>query len=256
MIDSRNFPVLRNAPFIWIGYCVLYAPYRMVRLSSVHSHVVACVAGRGRTVIDGKVRQWSPGQVLLGPVGAYHAFEPDGPGPWTIAWIFFDDHISAPALRLREAQLVERDATDFISSVDMLTREALGAAQPAVMEALVTLLNAQARRLVGGEAVDLRLWRLWGEVESDLAHGWTVAELARRASMSEEHLRRLCHRHYQRSPMDHLTHLRLRRAGTTLRSSSEKMEEVARQVGYASVYSFSAAFRRWSGVPPARFRRG
>jgi len=74
--------------------------------------------------------------------------------------------------------------------------------------------------------------------------------------MSEEHLRRLCHKHYQRSPMDHLTHLRLRRAGTMLRSSPEKMEEIAHQAGYESVYSFSAAFRRWSGIPPARFRRG
>ena len=76
------------------------------------------------------------------------------------------------------------------------------------------------------------------------------------ACMSEEHLRRLCHKHYQRSPMDHLTHLRLRRAGTMLRSSPEKMEEIAHQAGYESVYPFSAAFRRWSGIPPARFRRG
>jgi AraC-like DNA-binding protein len=41
-----------------------------------------------------------------------------------------------------------------------------------------------------------------------------------------------------------------------LRSSPDKMEEIAHQAGYASVYSFSAAFRRWSGIPPARFRRG
>jgi len=256
MLDSEHFPVLQNAPFIWVGYSVLYAPYRMVRLRSVHSHVVACVAGRGRTLIGGEVVKWKPGQVLLAPVGVHHAFEPDGVGPWTIAWIFFDDLVAAPALQLRQAELIEADTKDFVSILRMLTREAVGAAQPAMMQALVTLLNIHARRLAGGEAVDLRLWRLWGEVESDLAHDWTVAELARRASMSEEHLRRLCHKHYQRSPADHLTHLRLRRAGTTLRSSPEKMEEIARQVGYASVYSFSAAFRRWSGVPPARFRRG
>ncbi|HTP25753.1 MAG TPA: AraC family transcriptional regulator [Anaeromyxobacteraceae bacterium] len=41
-----------------------------------------------------------------------------------------------------------------------------------------------------------------------------------------------------------------------LRSSPEKIEEIAHQAGYGSVYSFSTAFRRWSGVPPARFRRG
>lgn len=255
-LDSAHVPVLRNAPFIWVGYSVLRAPYRMVRLSSVHSHIIASVSGHGRTLVDGKAVAWKPGQVLLAPVGAHHAFEVDGPGPWTIAWIFFDDLATAPALQMRQPELVDADAGDFVSALCMLIREAAGAAQPAMMEALVTLLNTCARRLAGADPVDLRLWRLWGQVEADLPHGWTVSELARLACMSEEHLRRLCHKHYQRSPMDHLTQLRLRRAGTILRSSPEKLEEIARQAGYASVYSFSTAFRRWSGIPPARYRRG
>jgi transcriptional regulator GlxA family with amidase domain len=123
-----------------------------------------------------------------------------------------------------------------------------------VLAALVTLLDTATRRLAGIEAVDLRLARLWGRVETDLAHAWSVAELTKMTCVSEEHLRRLCHKHYQHSPMEHLTHLRLRRASTMLRASAMKMEEVAQQTGYASVYSFSAAFRRWGGVPPALFR--
>lgn len=256
MLDSEHYPVLRNAPFIWVGQSVLRPPYRIVRLRSVHSHVVASVSGRGRALVDGRMVDWKPGQVLLAPVGAPHAFEIDGAGPWRIAWVFFDDQAESPALRIRQPSLIQADAGDFVSALHMLTREAAGAAEPAVMEALATLLDACARRLAGTDAVDLRLWRLWGQVEADLAQGWTGAGLARLACMSEEHLRRLCHRHYQRSPMDHLTHLRLRRAGTMLRSSPEKMEEIAHQVGYGSVYSFSTAFRRWSGMPPARFRRG
>jgi AraC-like DNA-binding protein len=255
MLDSKDYPILRNAPFIWVGHSVLRSPYRMVRLRSVHSHIIASVAGRGRALVGGKVVEWKPGQVLLAPVGVHHAFESAGPEPWHIAWVFFDDRETAPALRMRQVELVDADAGDFVSVLHMLTREAAAAAQPAVMEALVTLLNTCARRLAGNETVDLRLWRLWVQVETDLAHGWTASELAGLANMSEEHLRRLCHKHYQRSPIDHLTHLRLRRAGTMLRSSPEKMEEISHQVGYASVYSFSAAFRRWSGIPPARFRR-
>jgi AraC-like DNA-binding protein len=256
MLDSEHFPVLRNAPFIWIGRSELRPPYRMVRLRSVHSHIVACVSGRGRTLIGGRAVSWHPGQVLLAPIGVHHAFEIDGPGPWDTAWVFYDDQESAPALPFREPRLITADTGDFVALVEMLTREAAGAAQPAAMAALVTLLDAHARRLAGTDGVDLRLWRLWSRVETDLGHDWNVAELARLACMSEEHLRRLCHRHYQRSPGDHLTQLRLRRAATMLRSSPEKLDEIARQVGYASVYSFSSAFRRWSRVPPARFRRG
>ncbi len=255
MLDSEHFPVLRKAPFIWVGYSVIRAPYRLVRLHSVHSHIVAAVSGRGRTLIDGRAVDWRPGQVLLAPVGQHHAFEVVGAGPWTIAWVFFEDTVAAPALRGEHPKLIEADASDFVSILQVLTREASGAAQPSMMEPLVSILETAARRLAGNEPVDQRLWRLWGTVESDLAHKWTALELARAASMSEEHLRRLCHKNYQRSPIDHLTHLRMRRASTMLRSSSAKLEEVALQVGYGSVYSFSVAFSRWSGVPPGRFRR-
>lgn len=222
----------------------------------MHSHVVASVGGRGRTLIGGRVVDWKPGQVLLGPVGVHHAFEIAGPGPWTIAWVFFDDAESAPVLTGRQAELVDADAGDFVAALRMLVREAAGTAQPAMMESLVSVLNLCARRLAGTNPVDQRLWRLWSRVEADLAHNWTVPVLARLACMSDEHLRRLCHKHYQRSPMDHLTHLRLRRAGILLGTSPAKLEEIAYQTGYGSVYSFSTAFRRWSGVPPARYRRG
>lgn len=256
MLDSAHFPVLRNAPFIWIGDSTLRAPYRMVRLSAVHSHIVVSISGHGRTLIDGKAVDWRPGQVLLAPVGAHHAFEIADDGPWHLAWVFYDDTAARPALPMRQPLLVEADGRDFVATLQMLTREAAGSAQPAAMSALVTLLDTAARRLAGTEGIDSRIGQLWGKVEADLARDWTVAEMARVACMSTEHLRRLCHRHYRRSPLGHLTHLRLRRASTMLRATPERLEEIAAHVGYGSVYSFSTAFRRWSGVPPARFRRG
>ncbi len=45
-----------------------------------------------------------------------------------------------------------------------------------------------------------------------------------------EHLRRLCHRHYQRSPMAYLAQLRMQRAGILLRSTPAKVEEVAQTI--------------------------
>jgi AraC-like DNA-binding protein len=255
MLGSDHFPVLRKAPFIWVGYSMLRPPYRMVRLRSVHSHIVAAVSGRGRTLIDGAARNWAPGQVLLAPVGQHHAFEMAGAGPWTIAWVFFDDTENAPALRGARPELIAADPSDFVATLQTLTREAAGPSQPSMMEALVSVLETTARRLAGSAPIDQRLWRLWAAVEADLARKWTVPALARVAGMSEEHLRRLSHRNYQHSPMDHLAHLRMRRASTMLRSSLAKIEDIALQVGYGSAYSFSVAFSRWSGAAPGRFRR-
>lgn len=253
-LDADHFPVLRNAPFKWIGHSVLRRPYRMVRLHSVHSHVVACVAGEGRTVIDGQVRIWKAGQVLIAPVGAYHAFEIAGNGPWEIAWVFFEDRESVPMLKAKTAMLVEADIRDFAASLKMLVHEAAGAAHPTLMESLVAALTVYTRRLAGSEAVDTRLWRLWERVAQDVARTWTVEEMARIAGVSGEHLRRLCNRHSQRSPMEYLTLLRMRAASTRLRASAERIDDIAAKSGYSSVYSFSAAFRRWSGTPPGKYR--
>lgn len=254
VLGGDRFPQLRTAGLVWVGHSVLRPPYRMVRLRSTYGHVVAVSGGRGRALIDGRVVDWRPGQVLLAPAGALHAFEVAGPGPWRIAWVFFDDKDGPSVVPGDRSRLVEADAGDFVATMQMLAREAAGEAQPALLQALATVLEAQARRLAGSDPLDARLWRLWEQVESDLGRDWSGRELARAASLSEEHLRRLCHRHLRRSPMAHLTHLRLQRAGTLLRSTPAKIEDIAVRVGFAGVYSFSAAFKRWSGVPPSEYR--
>ncbi len=255
-LDQAHHPVLQNTPFIWVGYSELQPPYCMVRLASVHSHVVACITGRGRALIDGEAMAWRPGQVLLAPVGAHHAFEITGNAPWKLAWVFFNDQPDAPAWPSTQATLREADAGDFIYLLQLLLRESAGAAQAEVLAAAGTLLTAATLRLVGSDPIDRRLHRLWNAVELDLARDWSVRTMARHIAVSEEHLRRLCHRHHRRSPAEHLTDLRMRRASTLLRASPSPVESIALAVGYASVYSFSVAFRRWSGQPPGRFRRG
>ena len=225
-------------------------------MQSVHAHVVACFGGRGRVVIDGKVVDWRPGQVLLAPRGAWHAFEPAGREPWRIAWIFCDDRKGGLLVDGVASRLVETDASGFVSTLQLLTREAAGEAEPAAMQALVTLLQTHTRRLAGEHRVDGRLVCLWELVEADLGHAWNCCELAKVAATSEEHLRRLCRRHYQRSPMHYVAQLRMHRAGILLQASNEKVETIALQVGFTSPYAFSAAFKRWSGVPPVQFRGG
>ncbi len=256
VLDRDHVPPLRTARLVWVGHGELRPPYRMVRPHSPYSHVVACFGGRGRVLIDGVAVDWRPGQVLLAPVNVLHAFEVAGREPWRIAWVFFDDRAGPPVITGDRTRLVEAEAGDFVAALQMLTREAAGARAPALLQSLVAVVETQARRLAGTEPVDVRLWRLWERVEGDLARDWTGRELAHAAAMSEEHLRRLCQRHLRRSPVAHLTQLRMERACTLLRSTSAKLEVVAQQVGFSSIHTFSGAFKRWSGVPPSAFRAG
>lgn len=254
VLSHERFPQLKNGRFVWVGHSEIVAPYRMVRMASVHAHVLACFGGQGRVLIEGKMVPWKAGQVLLAPRGVCHAFEPVGRKLWRIAWVFCDDRRGGQLIDGRSCRLIKKDASGFVATLKLLTREAAGESDAAAIQALVTLLQTHTRRLVGGSQTDGRLVGLWESVEADLARPWNCRELARAAVMSEEHLRRLCLRHYRRSPMNYVFQLRMHRAGVLLGSSSTKIETIAQQVGFASQYAFSAAFKRWSGKPPGSFR--
>ena len=101
-----------------------------------------------------------------------------------------------------------------------------------------------------------RLWVLWESVGKNLAADWSLATLARQCHYGPEQLRRLCLRELGRSPMQHLTYMRMQHAQDLLESSNDKLEVVAAQVGYENAIVFSRAFKRWIGRSPSEYRRG
>lgn len=93
-----------------------------------------------------------------------------------------------------------------------------------------------------------------GKVQEDLGRDWTVPLMAKTVAVSEEHLRRLCIRDYGQSPMRRLSQLRMQRACVRLNDPKLKLETIAGQLGFSSMYAFSAAFKRTIGVSPSGFR--
>jgi transcriptional regulator GlxA family with amidase domain len=78
--------------------------------------------------------------------------------------------------------------------------------------------------------------------------------LAARCAVSAEHLRRICRRELGRTPMEHLTYIRVQRAQELLENSDGKLEAIAAQVGYHSGTVFARAFIRCVGLTPSQFR--
>jgi AraC-like DNA-binding protein len=92
-------------------------------------------------------------------------------------------------------------------------------------------------------------------VTSHLSDEWTLDRLTRESGYSHEHLRRICHRQLGRSPMHHVTYLRMRQAARMLATSDCTIESIARDVGYHNPFAFSNAFTRWMGWRPSEYRR-
>lgn len=87
------------------------------------------------------------------------------------------------------------------------------------------------------------------------AAAWTLETLASEVGVSRSRLAESFTRFVGQPPMQYLTQWRLQLAARMLADGSVKVAAVARDVGYESEASFSRAFKRFVGVPPARWRQ-
>jgi AraC-like DNA-binding protein len=84
---------------------------------------------------------------------------------------------------------------------------------------------------------------------------WTLATLAGRAGVSRTTLATRFTGLVGEPPLSYLTEWRMALAADLLADPDQTVARVARRVGYADAFSFSAAFKRVQGVSPSEHRR-
>ena len=82
-----------------------------------------------------------------------------------------------------------------------------------------------------------------------------LAEIAAAASLSPHHFHRLFAAAFRTTPALYVTELRLARAARRLAATEASVTEICLAVGFESLGSFSARFRRSFGAPPAAWRK-
>jgi AraC-like DNA-binding protein len=92
-------------------------------------------------------------------------------------------------------------------------------------------------------------------MHDDVAHAWTVPELAGLSGLSRAAFARIFQLALGQPPMRYLTDWRMTLARDDLRAGALTLAQIGARTGYASPYAFAAAFRRHHGVPPGHWRR-
>jgi AraC-like DNA-binding protein len=91
-------------------------------------------------------------------------------------------------------------------------------------------------------------------MHADVAHPWTLKELADISCMSRSAFAAAFKRRVGTAPRDYLIQWRMSLACDALRRDTRSISELAFATGYASESAFSTAFRRVVGSSPKQFR--
>lgn len=275
--DSDPRPWLRGSPvcaalsqhrIAHLGVCEARAPYRIVRMSQSGTYFMACFGGEGRILVDGRWQVCRAGMACLLPPHLLNAFHAVPGKPWQFVWVRYQAvpekrpivtagspvlaKFDGGALRLAALGLAAECQTGSATSPTPGSTPANRS--PAAIHHWLELIQGYVLQFAQPWQMDARLSRLWEKVALHPGAPWTAAKLASEASMSEEHLRRLTTKQLGRSPMRHVTWLRMRRAAELLATTDEKIESIAHAVGCQNPFVFSTTFKKWIGWRPSEHR--
>jgi AraC-like DNA-binding protein len=236
---------------------VLTAPagYRIVRTRQSTAFFVVTVSGRGRVLVDGAWRPIPPDTACLLPAHILEAFETAGKSPWVFCWVCYERLAEGGGRGAEVAPTLGAfPAAPLRHAIEGLRAECDHSGSASIHEHWVDLIDSYVARFMKPAPGNIAFARVWEEVATQPHSAWDVAKLASRAFCSRETLRRLSLQRFGRAPMRQVMHLRMRRAAELLANSHEKIETIAREVGYGNAFVFSNAFLKWSGIRPSAYR--
>jgi AraC-like DNA-binding protein len=254
-VDARQCPELAVHHIAWLGMDTVHVPYSRVRLSPKGSFFLACLEGEGRVFLEGRWQRVKAGQLCLAPPRVLNAFHAVPRRPWSFAWIRYEEPATVKPLVGADSPLrLGQGAEELGRIIAGLRAEWEGERDAALVRHWISLVHGFAQRLARPWRSQSRVAELWEIVAGDLAADWKLTRLAGQCSLSAEHLRRVCRRELGRTPMEHVTYMRIQRAQELLEESDVKLDAIAPQVGYRSAIVFSRAFVRCVGLTPSQYR--
>ncbi len=170
---------------------------------------------------------------------------------WAGIYICYADRSGFPDL---SGHPVSFDGAPLLQAIRGLHAEAITDANPALLLHWVELIHGYVRIFAQPRQADERILTAWRKISADLRRDWSVEEMAVTAMMCAEHFRRLCLKTFGRSPMMHLSLLRMRRAEELLRSTDLKIDTICEEIGYEYRSTFSNIFMKLVGMRPSAYR--
>ncbi len=226
------------------------------------------IAGEGRYVLGDRICVCHRGSAVLLSPGTPHDYStPKGAKPWEFFWVHFTPRTdwmdwlewsrgkglseltitdASEQARLRQAFIrLVRDNRDIDVFHDELADNALA-------EILIVLARYHVQ--VSAQHLDSRVVQVLRRLSDEFDKDISVAELAQSVAMSPSRLAHLFTAQTGDPIMRARMKLRMRRAARLLEATSRQVSDIARDIGFKSLFQFSRQFSRWYGISPSGYR--
>lgn len=227
--------------------------------SDVDFHVLLySIKGQGKLLTPDKTQIMEPNTLTILPAKTLSGFTLDAE-EWETAWFILDNDEMWQGLSLTQPEInYNEHALGIYHAINMFICEAkmtpggnqtTAACLELILQLVQKSLFKAPQASINGAQIKLR--HLFSEVEQQLQHPWTVAELAAKLHYSEPHFFRLCLKHLGVSPKQYLLNLKMTRAKHLLVTQHWGVGQVALALGYYDVANFSNRFKKFYGVSPS-----
>lgn len=259
-LELREAEQLRRCGVSMGGISRLTPPYEMSRRPSPFHAILCTTEGAGLWRSDHARGEMLPDSVWFLPAGTDHNYQISGQS-WTLHWF----HLSAGAgwkcegvdpVLIGPVLPGLEDAMWGLIGEEHSTHRDTGPLREQYSALIVLLLQRLTgeERDMPGNSKGVRLSEQLQKVSGNLRHPWTVDELAASMHVSVAHLHRLYRKHYNATPMQCVTAQRMLHGKMLLQYTDYPLSVIADRTGYQTPFSFSKAFKRWSGMSPRQCR--
>jgi len=256
---------LRERDVKFSAMCSIKDVCEVVRKDPNLHILIFSIKGHARLFAANSPRRGVPieaGQVAVLPAHQSHSYKMIG-DVWEAIWFYLADTDTWRQLRehkphVRASVTLKELKAAFDGFIAESLRNEPRARIAGRHYAELLLLNLE--RELGMEEsqhskqIRQRLYILWDAVSANLNHNWTVQELADKIEISPQHLYKVSMRFCGRKPMEMVTQMRMHQAQELLTNTDNQVKSIAPLLGYSDSFSFSAAFKRYTGCSPREYR--
>jgi AraC-like DNA-binding protein len=228
---------------------------------------IYCIRGFGWCDLAGQRYLVKPGELLIIPPNAGHAYGADGKMPWSIFWV----HVVGTSVKLlldelgggggRPLLFLGQDSQLVALFEETITILEHGCSPAHLLYASGTLTHLtglmiwhQHQKWQGDPEPRQKMAQSIAFMKTHLNQPLKVSRLAALANLSSSHYSALFKRQTGYAPIDYFIRLRMHQACQLLDNTDLNVKEVAAAMGYEDPFYFSRIFKALNSISPNEYR--